>query len=106
LNVRVYRVGDVRQIQIHTAEPLALDPSPLEVKIAIAKFKKNKSPGSDRIPAERIQGGGETLGSIYSLILFGVRKNCLSSETSPSLYQFTRRAIKLTVVIIEEDNCY
>jgi hypothetical protein len=33
-------------------------PSRLEVKILIAKLKKYKSPGSDRIPAELIQGGG------------------------------------------------
>jgi hypothetical protein len=33
----------------------------LEVELAIAKLKKNKSPGSDQIPAELIQAGGEML---------------------------------------------
>jgi hypothetical protein len=33
-------VSDVRQIEIHTAEPLIPDPSPFEVEIAVAKLKK------------------------------------------------------------------
>jgi hypothetical protein len=44
-------------------EPLAPGPNHLGVEIAIAKFKKYKSPGSDEIPAELIQAGGETLQS-------------------------------------------
>jgi hypothetical protein len=52
---------DVRQIGAHTPELLVPGPSPLEVEIAIAKLKKPKSPGSDQIPAELIQAGGETL---------------------------------------------
>jgi hypothetical protein len=39
------------------------------VEIAIAKLKKYKSPGSDQIPAELIQAGGEILQSaIHKLI--------------------------------------
>jgi hypothetical protein len=34
--LNVHRVSDVRQIEIHTAEPLVPDPSPFEVEIAIA----------------------------------------------------------------------
>jgi hypothetical protein len=47
----VHNVSDVRQIEVHTAEPLVPDPSRLEAEIAIAKFKKYKSQGSDQIPA-------------------------------------------------------
>jgi hypothetical protein len=54
-------VNDVKEIEVHTAEPLVPGPSLLEVEIAIAKLKKSKSPGSDQIPAELIQSGGETL---------------------------------------------
>jgi hypothetical protein len=36
------------------------------------------------------------------LILSGIRKNCLNSERSLLLYHFTRRVIKLTVVIIRD----
>jgi hypothetical protein len=37
-----HRVSEVRQIEIHTAEPFVPHPSPFEVKIAIRKLKKNK----------------------------------------------------------------
>jgi hypothetical protein len=36
----VHRVGDVRQIEIHTAEPLVPEPSSFEAEIAIAKVEK------------------------------------------------------------------
>jgi hypothetical protein len=65
----VHNVSDVRQIEVHTAEPLVPGPSRREVQIAIAKFKKYNSPGSDQIPAELIQAGGEILLSeIHKLI--------------------------------------
>jgi hypothetical protein len=35
----VHNVSDVRQIEVHTAEPLVPDPSRLEVEIAIATLK-------------------------------------------------------------------
>jgi hypothetical protein len=54
---------------------------------------------------ELIQARGETLRS-YSLILFGIRKNCLNSGRSVLLYQFTERAIKQTVVIILWCRCH
>jgi hypothetical protein len=38
--LNVHNVSDVRQIDVHTAEPLVPDPSCLEVEIAITKFKK------------------------------------------------------------------
>jgi hypothetical protein len=56
----VHNVGDVRQIEVHTAEPLVPGPSHLLVEIAIVKLKC-KLPGSDQIPAELIQVGGEIL---------------------------------------------
>jgi hypothetical protein len=57
----VHSVSDVRQIEVHTAEPLVPSPSRLEVEIAIAELKKYKSTSSDQILAELIQAGGETL---------------------------------------------
>jgi hypothetical protein len=57
----VHNVSDVRQIEVHTAEQLVPGPSRLEMEIAIAKLKKYKSPGSDQIPAELIEAGGEML---------------------------------------------
>jgi hypothetical protein len=65
----VHNVSDVRQIEVHTAEPLVPGPSHLVVTIATAKLKNYKSPGSDQIPAELIQAGGEILLSeIHKLI--------------------------------------
>jgi hypothetical protein len=54
------------------------------------------------IVAEQIQAGGEILRSEIhnSLILLGIRKNCLISGRSLLFYQVTKRAIKLTAVII------
>jgi len=40
-------VNDVRQTEIHTAEPLVPEPSALEVEMAIKKLKSHKSPGID-----------------------------------------------------------
>jgi hypothetical protein len=65
----VHNVSDVRQIAVHTAEPLVPGPSRREVEIPIAKTKKYESPGSDQILAELIQAGGEILLSeIHKLI--------------------------------------
>jgi hypothetical protein len=43
----------------------------LEVEISIGKLKRYKSPGSNQIPAELIEAGGETLRSdIHNFIHF------------------------------------
>jgi hypothetical protein len=61
--------SDVRQMDIHTAEPLVPEPSLVKVEITIGKLKSYKSQGSDNIPAELIKAGGETLYSeIHRLI--------------------------------------
>jgi hypothetical protein len=70
LNVR--NVSDVRRIEIHTAVPVILGPSHLEVEIAIAKLKKYKSAGSDQNPVELIQAGGETLVSVMGKLINSV----------------------------------
>jgi hypothetical protein len=78
------------------------------VKTAITKFKRYKSPGSDQIPAERIQAGGEILHSkIHKLIKSIWNKEKLPDQwRSLLLYQFTTKVIKLTVVIIVGYHCY
>jgi hypothetical protein len=66
--LNVHGVHDVRQIDIHTAEPLVPEPSLVEVETAIGKSKSYKSPGTDQIPTELIKAGSETLCSeIYKL---------------------------------------
>jgi hypothetical protein len=47
--LNVHRVSDVRQIEIHTAEPLVPDSSPFEVEFDTENLRRYKSPGSDGI---------------------------------------------------------
>jgi hypothetical protein len=54
---------------IYTAEPLAPEPSLVEVEIDNGKLKSYKSPGADHILAEMNKEGGKTLCSeIHRLI--------------------------------------
>jgi hypothetical protein len=67
--LNVHEIHDVRQMDIHTAEPLVPEPSLVEVEIAIGKLNSYKSPGTHNIPAELIKVGDETLYSeIHRLI--------------------------------------
>jgi hypothetical protein len=61
--LNVHEVNDVRQAEIHTAEPLVPEPSDSQVEMAIEKLKRHKSPGIDQIPAELIKAGGRTIRS-------------------------------------------
>jgi hypothetical protein len=103
-----HNVSDVRQIEVHTAESLVPDPSRLEVEIAIAKLKKYKSPSSYQFQTELIKQGLKHYcpQSTNSLILFGIRENCLISGRSPLFYQFRKRVIELTVITIMGYHCY
>jgi hypothetical protein len=105
--LNVHSVSDVRQIEIHTAEPLVPDLSPFEVEIATAKLKRFKSPGSDQSPQNLFKQEVKYYvpRSISQLNLFGIIKNCLINGRCLLLYQFTRRAIKLIVVIIVGCHC-
>jgi hypothetical protein len=79
---------------------------PFEVATVISALKKYESVGRDQILAGLINAGGDTWFEINKLInLFGVRKNCLSSGWSLLLYEFTRTAIKKTVIIKEYHYC-
>jgi hypothetical protein len=49
--LNVHKIRGVRQLEVHTAEPLVPNPSCLEVEIASAEFIKCKLTGSDQIPA-------------------------------------------------------
>jgi hypothetical protein len=52
--MNVHGVNDVRQTEMHTAEPLVPEPSAFEVEMAVGKLKRCKSPATDQIPAELI----------------------------------------------------
>jgi hypothetical protein len=59
--LNVHTVSEIRQVEVHTSEPLVRGPSRIEVEIGIAKLKKYKTPASDQIPAELFQAGCEIL---------------------------------------------
>ena len=68
--LNVHWAKEVRQAEIHTAEPLVPEPSALEVVLAIEKVESHKSPGIDQIPAELIKVGGRTIRcAIHKLII-------------------------------------
>jgi hypothetical protein len=84
---------DVRQMDIQTTEPLMLEPSLVEMQIAIGKFKSYKSPGTDHPLIEMIKAGSETCVVRYTklFVLYGLRRNCHSSGRNLLLYQFIKR---------------
>jgi hypothetical protein len=59
--VNVHGVNGVGQTEMHTAEPLVLEPYSFKDEIAIQTLKRCNSPGTDRIPAELFQAGCNTL---------------------------------------------
>jgi hypothetical protein len=71
----VHRVSDVTQIEIYTAELLALDPSPFEVETAIANLKSYKLPGNDQIPVKLFPAGGEILRSEIHTLIYSIWNN-------------------------------
>jgi len=101
--LNVHGVNDVKQMEIHTAEPLLPDPSAFEFELAVEKLKRHKLPSIDQIPAALIKARGRTICSkIHKLLrLFGIRRNYQRSGRYCSLYKSVRRLIKWTVVIIE-----
>jgi hypothetical protein len=84
--LNVQEVHDVRQMDIHTAEPLEPEHSLVEVEIAIGKLKSYKSPGTDNIPAGLIKAGGETSYSeIHRLICCIWNKDELPQQWKESI---------------------
>jgi hypothetical protein len=61
-------------------------PSAAEVEAAIRKLKRYKAPGSDQIPAELIQAGGETLHSeVHKLIMLIWNKEEFPHQSKESI---------------------
>jgi hypothetical protein len=104
----VHNASDVRQIQVHKAEPFVLGPSPLEVEIVIEKSKSINRYVAIKFRQKWVKHEVKyyCLGSTNTLILFGTRNNCVISQRSLLLYQFTKRVAKLTVIIIVGYHCY
>jgi len=83
---------DVRQAEIHTAEPELCKPGTAELERAVEKYKGHKSPGSVQIPAELTQLRYRTVWSeiheLQYVIVFGTRKNCLIGGRSQLIYVY------------------
>ena len=50
--LNVHGFNDVRQTEIHTAEPVVPESSAFEFELAVEKLKSHKSPGTDKFPGE------------------------------------------------------
>jgi hypothetical protein len=106
--LNVHGVLDVRQKDIHMAEPLVPEPSLVEVEIAIGKLKSYKSPGTDQILAELIEAGGEKLCSETHKFICSIwNKEELPQQWKESIIvPFHKRVIRLILIIIEESPSY
>jgi len=96
-------VSDVRQTEIHTAEPLVPELRAFEFEMVIEKLRRHKSPAIDQIPAELIKVGNRTICyEIHKLINSIWNKEELFEEwKSQSLYLCIRKVIKKIVVVIQ-----
>jgi hypothetical protein len=65
-------VSDVRQAEIHTAEPLVPEPSVLEVEMATEKLKSYKSPGIDQISVELIKAGDRAIRCVLHKLIISI----------------------------------
>ena len=99
--LNVHGVNDVRQTELHTAEPLVAEPIAVEVEMAIEKLKRRKSPHIDQIPAQLIKTGGRTVCCEIHKLINAIWNEEELPEDWQSLYLSIGRVIKrLTVVII------
>jgi hypothetical protein len=84
--LNLHGVYDVRQTEIHTAEPIVSERSASEVEVAIEKLNSKKSPGNDQTPADMIKAGGRTIhGEIHKLIISFWNKEELPEEWKESI---------------------
>jgi hypothetical protein len=107
--LNVHGVHDIRQMDIHTAEPLVPpELSLVEVEVAIGKLKSYKSPGTDQILAELMKAASETLYSeIQRLICCIWNKEELPQQWKESIIvPIYKKGVRLIVIIIEESASY
>jgi sorting nexin-29 len=79
-------VKDVRQTEIHTAEPLVPKPSAFEVELATDKLKSHISSGTDQIPVELMKAGSRIMRyEIQQFIISIWSKEALPEEWKESI---------------------
>jgi hypothetical protein len=68
------------------------EPSAAEVEVTVRKLKRYKAPGSDQIPAELLQAGGETLRSeIHKLIMLLWNKEELPHQSKANCCTYSQK---------------
>jgi hypothetical protein len=79
--LNVHAIHNVKQTEIHTAEPLVPERSLSEVEIAIGKLKRYKSPSTDQVSGELIKAEVKHYVLRYTnlLVLHRIRRNYHSS---------------------------
>jgi hypothetical protein len=55
--LNIHGDNDIKQTEIHIAEPLVPESSAFEVEMATEKLKRHQSPSNDHNPAELIKTG-------------------------------------------------
>ena len=100
--LNVHGAKDVRQEEIHTAEPLVPEPSAFEFELAIGRLKNHKSPGIDQIPAELVKAGCRTIRcAIHKLIISIWNKEELPEEWKGSIIvPIHKKGIKQIVITV------
>jgi hypothetical protein len=100
--LNIHGANDVRQTELHTAEPLVPEPSAFEVELAIEKLKRHKSPGIDQIPANLIKAGVRTIHYEIHKLIYIWNKEELPVEWKESITACisVRRTIKQIEIII------
>jgi hypothetical protein len=64
---------EVRQAEVHTAEPQGPELSAFMFELDIEKLKRHISPGNNQIPVELIKEGGRTIrGVIHKHIIISI----------------------------------
>jgi hypothetical protein len=79
---------DVRQVEIHTPEPLVPEPNAFEFELLLNSYKFTNHQILMKSQQNWLKqvAGQFAVRSIHLLILFGIRRNYLSSGRSTSLY--------------------
>jgi len=90
-----------RHTHIHTAEPLAPEPSAFNLRWLLKNQKETNHQVLIKFQQNCLKQGVEqfALISVNFLILFGIKRNCLRSGRSWSFYLFIRMVIKQIIVI-------
>jgi hypothetical protein len=101
--MNVHGTIDVRQTEIHTAEPVVPELSAFESEMVIENLKGHKSPGIDQMPAEFFTAGEEKFAQIHKLINSVQNKEEMPEEWKEWIVlPFYKKGRKTDVVIIVE----